>query len=81
MDRVDRTRNRQDKTRDPHLDTRHTHGDVHGGDTGEVERLEGHLGAGLTDTLCGEGPNGTACCDYEGGESLERERERVCVCV
>lgn len=33
------------------LDTRHTERDVHRGDTGEMESLEGHLRTGLTDRL------------------------------
>ena len=36
---------------DNFLDTRYTKGNVHGGDTGEVERLERHLRSRLADGL------------------------------
>ena len=43
---------------DNFFDTRYTEGNVHGRDTGEVERLQRHLCSGLTDRLCA---NGTDC--------------------
>ena len=39
------------------LDTRHTKSDVHGGDTGKVESLQGHLRTGLTNRLGADSAN------------------------
>ena len=45
---------------DDFFDARHSEGDVHGGDAGEVKGLQGHLSSGLTDALCAKSPDGGA---------------------
>lgn len=42
---------------DDFLETRHTQGHVLGGDTGEVEGVEGHLGGWFTEALGCKGAN------------------------
>lgn len=46
---------------DDFFDTRNAQSDVHAGDTGKVEGLEGHLSPRLSDALSPDGPNCRAC--------------------
>lgn len=43
------------------FDARNPQSDVHAGDTGKVEGLERHLGAGLSYALSPDGPDCRAC--------------------